>query len=136
MNKILPVSVNPRARRAARLSAETDVRAFIPRGVQIRTPVRYGDDIWNVEGYPLVNQSVKSIEFAEIPVRWRFVVVKDWIHPPSQPTLARTGASGLDTAARTPSPLPLPAPISMMTAITYALSFKVTLPIIDAHGTV
>ncbi|SOC86942.1 hypothetical protein SAMN05660766_0606 [Curtobacterium sp. 314Chir4.1] len=111
------------------------MRALIPRGVQIRTPIRYGDDIWNIEGYPLVNQSVRKIEFADIPARWRHIV-KDWILLRLNPTLARTGASGLDTSAPNALALAAAAPVSMMTAVAYALTFKVTLPIIDAHGTV
>ncbi|MDM7885669.1 hypothetical protein QUG92_11195 [Curtobacterium sp. RHCKG23] len=116
------------------LSHDSDVRAFIPRGVQIRKPVRYGDDVWGVDGYPVVNQSVKGIDFTGIPRRWRSVV-KDWILLRLNPSLARNGMSGLDTTASNALALAAAPPVTMMTAIAYVLTFKVTLPIVDAHGT-
>ncbi|MFJ5535107.1 hypothetical protein [Streptomyces sp. NPDC093261] len=74
----------------------TDLRSLIPECDQVSHPIRYGDRRWEFEGYPLVNQTVRYIDFSAVPARWLYTV-QDWLLLRLNPILARTGESGLDT---------------------------------------
>lgn len=116
------------------LEPETDIRSLIPRGVQIRQPIRYGDDQWVLHGYPLVNQGVSELDFRLVPARWRNII-KDWVLLRLNPSLARSGHSGLDTGSPLAQAAAAAPPISMMSAVAYVYTFTVTLPVVDARGT-
>ncbi|PZE68769.1 hypothetical protein [Curtobacterium sp. MCBD17_021] len=116
------------------LEPDTDVRSLIPKGIQIRQPIRYGDDRWVIEGYPLTNQNVTELDFRLVPIRWR-TIIKDWVLLRLNPSLARSGLSRLDTQAPLALATAASLPISMMSAVAYLYTFTVTLPIVDARGT-
>ncbi|NUU06364.1 hypothetical protein [Leifsonia sp. C5G2] len=116
------------------LSDEIDLRALIPNGASIRQPIRYGQDLWDFDGYPFVNQTVHELDFTGIPIRWRNVI-KDWTLLRLNPPLAQTGESGLNTHAVMAQAAAADKPLRPMSLVAYALAFATTLTVLEQRQT-
>lgn len=114
----------------ASLSDRVDLRTLIPDGARIQSPIRYSSDTWDFEGYPLVNQTVRSLNFAGIPARWRNVI-KDWTLLRMNPDLARSGQSGLNTAAAMATAEAAAKPLRPMSVLAYLLTFSISLTLLE-----
>jgi len=117
----------------ATLADTVDVRTLVPHGEQIHRPIRYGDLRWTFTGYPLVNQTVDYIDFTDVPARWR-PAVKDWVLLRMNPTLARTGASGLNTGDVMADVAASERAIGLPSATAYVIGLAQTLTVLEQLG--
>lgn len=115
------------------LDDSLDLRDLIPSAQTVQLPIRYSDNVWDFTGYPLVNQTARSIDFSGIPARWRFAV-KDWVLLRMNPDLARDGTSGLDTGHVMAAPAAAERPLRLPSAIAYVYGLSVSLTVLDAMG--
>ncbi|PWB97820.1 hypothetical protein [Homoserinimonas hongtaonis] len=115
------------------LDDTVDLRDLLPNGASVLEPIRYGTDIWDFEGYPLVNQTVWRLDFTGIPPRWR-TVIKDWTLLRLNPQLAESGRSGLRTDDVMAVPSAGERPLRFMSLVAYVGCFANSLTIIDRHG--
>jgi hypothetical protein len=115
------------------LGDNVDLRELIPGAESVFTPVRYGDLVWDLNGYPLVNKTVDSIDFQKIPARWR-TVVKDWVLLRLNPALATNGASGLRTEDVMAPAAAAARPLKFNSVVAYVRGLSVSLEIIDSNS--
>ena len=115
------------------LGDDVDIRTLIPNGMKVARAIRYSDDVWAIDGYPLVNATVSALDFTPVPDRWRFIV-RDWVLLRLNPELATTGASGLSVDAVMAPTASAERPLGLPSAVAYITGLAISLQVIDNNG--
>lgn len=128
-----PSARSHRLRILQALDDAVDLRTLIPKANHVHHPIRYGQSRWAFTGYPFVNQSTDFLDFTEVPQAWQ-PAVKDWILMRLNPTLARTGLSGLDIDHTMADVAAAERAIGVPSAIAYLFGLTASLKTLEQIG--